>query len=143
MFLKDEGLEGDYIECADRDTGEIYNIMVGSNRTTSMLYSVPSDTDAIIKDVSLNGRTNLVNNSVFNLRRLNFSSNTSTIIYQNITTDSDINTQVPLNFKLNAGDCVVGEMINGNGTSNISRDGITSIVSRMNIYEFSNSTEKI
>ena len=143
MFMKDKGLEGNYVICADKDTGIAYNIMEKSDRTTSMLYTVPDETDAIIKDVSVNGRTNLVNGSRFNLKRLNFTSNTSTTIYQNITTDSDINTTVPLNFKLNPGDCVVGEMIDGNGTSNIIRDGITSIVSRMNIYEFSNSTDKV
>jgi len=144
MFLKDGGeVEGDYLICADSQSGIPYNYMDGvSNKTTSLAYTVPSDTTSIITDISLNGRTNLVNESIFNLKKINFTSNSVESLYQNRTTDSDINTVVPLNVKLDAGDCIIGEMREGN-TSNITTEGITTMVGRLNIYEFVTSDDKI
>ena len=144
MFLKDGGqVEGDYIICADSQSGVPYNYMDGvSNKTTSLAYTAPSETSSIIKDISLNGRTNLVNDSIFNLKKINFTSNSIESLYQNRTSDSDINTVVPLNIKLDAGDCIIGEMREGN-SSNITTEGITTMVGRLNIYEFVTSDDKI
>jgi hypothetical protein len=144
MYFQDGGEnEADNLVAADRDTGTIYNYIDGSSTTsTSLLYTCPSETSAIIHDINLNGRTNLVNGSYFNLSKVNYSSNSRTNIYQNRTIDDSLNTVIPLNYKLEAGDCLIGSMLGGT-TSNTESQGDTTIFSRLNIYEFSNSDSKV
>jgi hypothetical protein len=145
MYLTNGGeIEGDYMIVADRDNGEVFNYMSNeSNRTTSMLYTCPSNKDAIIENVVINGRVNLSNGNYFSLERINYSSNTRTLIYQDRTIDDSINSVVTINFKLNAGDCVIGRMKGGQGVDDTSNLGVSSIVSRMNIIELNNSIEAI
>ena len=144
MFFRDAGEnDANYVIVADRDTGIVYNyIDKGSTTSTSLLYTCPSDTSAIIKDINLTGRANLVNRSHFDLTKVNYTSNSRTSIFQNRIVDDSINTLVPLNYRLQAGDCLIGSMKDGNGSNTIT-EGDSVLFSRLNIYEFGNSNSKI
>lgn len=144
MYFKDGGENaGLYVIAADRDTGVIYNYIDGDSTTsTSMLYTCPSDKTAIIEDINLSGRMNLVNRSHFDLTKVNYTSNSRTSIFQNRTIDDSFNTVVPLNYKLEEGDCLIGSMLGGNGSNTIS-EGDSVLFSRLNIYEFGNSDSKV
>jgi len=142
-FLEQGENNSDYVVVADRDNGVIYNYIEGGSTTsTAMLYTCPSDSTAIIEDINLSGRMNLVNRSHFDLTKVNYTSNSRTSIFQNRTIDDSLNTVVPLNYKLEAGDCLIGSMKDGNGSNTIT-EGDSVLFSRLNIYEFSNSDSKI
>jgi len=144
MYFLNGGENGGLsVIAADRDTGVVYNYIEGDSTTsTSLLYTCPTDKTAIIKDINLSGRMNLVNRSHFDLTKVNYTSNSRTSIFQNRTIDDSLNTSVSLNYKLEAGDCLIGSMKDGNGSNTIT-EGDSALFSRLNIYEFTNSDSKI
>ena len=120
--------------------GEIMNVMnANAGRSTSMIYTCPENTVAIIREFSLNGFTTLNTESKVKLYKV--QDNERVIqVYQNNTRDAQIIENQHLEIALQAGETLFGEINSTNITSNL---GDSFFSSRVNILEYSLSTEKI
>lgn len=143
MEMIDGANDGDII-CEANLTGIPYNYMANNfGNSSSLLYTVPDETAAIIKDVKVNGTLELINSPDISIRSINFSSNTSRMIYYNNQGDGLVDDARVLDIKLNAGDCVIGQIEGGNGNSDTANLGVSSLSAQMNIIEYSTATNRI
>ena len=134
------------IVVADRDNGRIYNYCDAlSGRSTSLNYISPNEGKAIIEDLNLSGRLALEQKNNFKLEKLNFTSNTRSVIYQTNKKDCSLENNVKLNSLLNGSslsngvyiggnDCIIGSMVNGLGDTTAYE--FSQLATRLNITEY-------
>lgn len=143
MEMVDEANDGDII-CEANLTGIPYNFMANNfGKSSSLLYTVPEETAAIIKEVKLNGKLELINSPDISIRAINFTSNSSRMVYYNNQGDGLIDDARVLDIKLNAGDCVIGQIEGGLGNTDTANLGVSSLSAQMNIFEYSTATDRI
>jgi len=143
MEMIDKDNNGD-ITVESNLTGLPFNFMAaGYGNSSSFLYTVPSDTTAIIKNIQFTGKIDLVNKPNILIRKINHGSNTSTNLYFNNTGEGLIDTTTALDLTLDAKDCVIGNIQGGFSNSDTANLGVSSLTGFMNILEYSTSSTRV
>jgi len=140
MVVTTNGTNTGNVVIARSTNGEVMNYMnANAGRSTSMIYTCPENTVAIIREFSLNGFTTLNTESKVKLYKVE-DNKRSIQVYQNNTRDAQIIENQHLEISLNAGETLYGEIDSSQVTSNL---GDSFFSSRLNVLEYSLSTEKI
>lgn len=143
MEMVDKDNTGDII-CESNLTGLPFNFMAaGFSNSTSFLYTCPSDTKAIIKNIQFNGKLDLINNPNILVKKINHTSNTNVNLYFNNTGEGIIDTNTILDITLDSKDCVIGNIQGGLSNTDTANLGVSSLTGFMNVIEYSTSATRV
>jgi hypothetical protein len=120
--------------------GEVMNVMdPEAGRSTSLIYVVPDDTNAVVRTLNINGRSSLNTKTKFKLYKV-VNNLRNVLVYQNDIRDDMININIPIEIKLVAGETIYAELTSLN-IGGVLGDSVYD--AKLNIFEYNDSNSSI